>query len=247
MTQANWPYPRLIAHRGGGRLAPENTLAALKLGIERGYRMAEFDVMLSRDHVALLIHDETLARTTDGEGRVCEHSADALARLDAGGWFGAEFAGEAIPRLDQAAALCRQADIAVNVEIKPAQGFEALTGRIVAEQAAQLWAGATLPPLLSSFSLAALWEARAAAPHLPRALLFDQVPPDWRGLQERLGAVALHCNARHLLPDTLQSAKAAGIPVACWTVNDVKLAQSLFAAGVSAVFTDELDLLRALG
>ncbi|MBL8484669.1 MAG: glycerophosphodiester phosphodiesterase [Rhodocyclaceae bacterium] len=238
----NWPYPRYIAHRGGGRLAPENTLAALRAGHRRGYRMVEFDVMLSRDEVPMLMHDETLERTSSGHGLVCEQDAAALAGLDAGAWFGTEFAGEPVPRLDQAAALCRWLGLAANVEIKPAQGFEALTGRIVAAQAAQLWAGAELPPLLSSFSIVALWEARAVAPQLPRALLFDEVPADWRGLQERMGAVALNCSARHLRADTLATARAAGIPVACWTVNDVALAGQLFAAGVSALFTDALDV-----
>jgi len=241
---AGWPYPALIAHRGGGALAPENTLAAIREGHARGYRMVEFDAMLSRDGVPLLIHDETLERTTDGRGRVCDHTAAELQRLDAGAWFHARFKGEAVPTLAQAAALCRVLGLAANVEIKPAAGTDAETGRAVAAACAVLWAGAEVPPLLSSFSSVALMEARFAAPHLPRGLLFDDPPADWLGQLRRLDGRALHCNARHLRDETLAAARAAGVPVLCYTVNDPAEAQDLLARGVAGVFTDRLDLIH---
>ncbi|MCC7269211.1 MAG: glycerophosphodiester phosphodiesterase, partial [Rhodocyclaceae bacterium] len=93
----DWPHPRLIAHRCGGALAPENTLAGLRKAFELGYRAVEFDVMLSGDGTPVLIHDETLERTTDGRGRVADTSDAELARLDAGSWRGAQFAGEPLP------------------------------------------------------------------------------------------------------------------------------------------------------
>lgn len=240
----DWPYPALIAHRGGGALAPENTLAAIRAGHARGYRMVEFDVMLSRDGVPMLIHDETLERTTDGRGRVCDRSAAELQVLDAGGWFDGRFRGEAVPTLAQAAALCRTLGLAANVEIKPATGFEADTGRAVAAACAALWAGAEVPPLLSSFSSVALMEARFAAPQLPRGLLFDDPPADWLGLLRRMDGRSLHCNARHLRDETLAAAQAAGVPVLCYTVNDPAEAQRLLARGVAGVFTDRLDLIH---
>ena len=81
----DWPYPRLVAHRGGGALAPENTLAAIRLGQELGYRAHEFDVKLSRDGVAILLHDERLERTTNGQGRAADLAWAELQGLDAGG------------------------------------------------------------------------------------------------------------------------------------------------------------------
>ena len=81
-----WPYPRLIAHRGGGSLAPENTLAALKLGASLGYRASEFDVKLSRDAVPFLLHDSKLERTTNGVGIAGEFDWSVLEGLDAGAW-----------------------------------------------------------------------------------------------------------------------------------------------------------------
>ena len=77
-----WPYPRLAAHRGAGKLAPENTLAALRLGHAHGYRMAEIDVKLSADGVAFLLHDDTLDRTSNGRGRADALTWRELAQLD---------------------------------------------------------------------------------------------------------------------------------------------------------------------
>ena len=190
----NWPHPRLIAHRCGGALAPENTLAGLRVAAELGYRGAEFDVMLSGDGTPVLIHDETLERTTDGRGRVADMSDAELARLDAGGWHGPQFAGEPLPSFGDAAELCQALGLWANVEIKPSRGQEAETGRKVALEARELWAGLP-PPLLSSFSLEALEAARAAAPELPRGLLFVAPPADWLGRWPRRWRRSCRCSS----------------------------------------------------
>ncbi len=225
--------PRWIAHRGGGKLAPENTLAGIRLAARLGYSAVEFDVMLSGDGTPVLIHDETLERTTNGAGRVCETADTSLFSLNAG-------FGERIPCLAEAAALCRQYGLLANVEIKPSAGFEQLTGEVVARQAAELWLGADVPPLLSSFSLTALEAAQVVAPALSRGLLFERVPVDWLAEIRRLDGVSLHCEASGVTDVVLAEADAAGIPVFCYTVNAPDQAAELFARGVSAVFTDNL-------
>ena len=91
---APWPYPRWIAHRGAGKLAPENTLAAFRLGAQHGYRMFECDAKLSADGVPFLLHDATLERTTNGRGTGGELPWSALAQLDAGSWHSRAYAGE---------------------------------------------------------------------------------------------------------------------------------------------------------
>lgn len=230
-----WPLPRWFAHRGGGSLAPENTLAGIRLAARLGFGAVEFDVMLSADGTPALIHDETLERTTNGSGHVCATPDAELFALDAG-------QGEPIPTLAQAAALCRQHGLLANVEIKPAAGFERQTAEVVARQLPALWRGAEHPPLISSFSLEALAIARDLAPDIPRGLLFDRVPPDWLDELRRLQALTLHCNARHVTDEVLAEARAEGIPVLCYTVNDPAQAQGLFARGVSSLFTDRLDL-----
>ena len=104
----SWPYPRIVAHRGGGTLAPENTLAAIRLGAEMGFRGVEFDVMLAGDGTPVLIHDETLERTTGVKGEVARTSWAELAQLDAGSWKGEKWRGERIPSFEQAGRLCRE-------------------------------------------------------------------------------------------------------------------------------------------
>ena len=240
---SRWPYPRVIAHRGGGAHAPENTLAALRKGKSLGFAGVEFDVALAADAVPVLIHDETLERTTGVAGTVAQTASDRLAALDAGSWFGAEFAGEPIPRYADAVRLCRDLELWANVEIKPAPGAERDTGRVVAEASAALWQGASIGPLLSAFSVAALEAALEAAPQLARGLLMERVAPDWRETAERLGCVSLHCDHRHLTRELAAEVRAAGRALLCYTVNDLSRARELFAWGVDAIVTDRLDLI----
>ncbi|MCK6431084.1 MAG: glycerophosphodiester phosphodiesterase, partial [Burkholderiaceae bacterium] len=102
-----WPYPRVIAHRGGGALAPENTIAAIEVGRSLGFAAIEIDAMLARDEVPVLMHDPTVDRTTDGKGPVGALTAAELERLDAGGWFEARYRGERVPSLAAAIRHCR--------------------------------------------------------------------------------------------------------------------------------------------
>jgi glycerophosphoryl diester phosphodiesterase len=234
--------PRVIAHRCGGILAPENTLAGLRVAAAQGCRGVEFDVMLSGDGTPVLIHDETLERTTDGHGRVAETSDAELARLDAGSWHGAQFAGEPLPAFGDAAELCLALGLWANVELKPSHGTDAETGRKVALRAAELWEGQP-SPLLSSFSHVALEAARAVAPDLPRGLLTVAPPPDWLAILRRLGCATLHCSRHHFSPRLLNEAQAADVPLLVYTVNDPEDAETLLRQGVAAVFTDRIDLL----
>ena len=229
------PLPRWIAHRGGGSLAPENTFAGIRLAARLGYKAVEFDVMLSGNGTPVLIHDETLERTTNGVGRVCDTPDSILLALDAG-------QGERIPRFSEAAALCRELGLLANVEIKPAAGYELATAELVSRLTVDLWRGAAIQPLLSSFSLEALEVARDVAPEIYRGVLFELPPADWYAELRRLQAVSLHCDANLLSDEVLAEAQAHGIPVLCYTVNTPERAKSLFERGVSTLFTDRLDL-----
>ena len=239
----SWPYPRIVAHRGGGKRAPENTLAAIRLGAAMGFRGVEFDVMLAACGTPVLIHDETLKRTTNGRGEVARTPYRELARLDAGGWHSRRFRGEPIPRLDEAARLCREMDLWANVEIKPAAGYERRTGEAVARATQDLWRGAALPPLLSSFSPVALAAARHSAPELPRGLLVGRIPPHWRELMQDLGCVALHCNYRALNKRLAAQIHDAGYAIVAWTVNDRRSAHKLLGWGADCLVTDALERL----
>jgi glycerophosphoryl diester phosphodiesterase len=239
-----WPYPRWIAHRGAGKLAPENTLAAFRLGAAHGYRMFECDVKLSADGVPFLLHDATLDRTTNGQGLAAELSWDALSRLDAGSWHSPTFAGEPLASLVAVAQYCLANALCLNIEIKPTPGSESLTGTVVANAAALLWADAlqgTLP-LLSSFQPDALEAARVAQAHLPRALLLDALQAGWLETALRLDCVAVVCKHTQWDAVSVQQAQNAGLKVLCYTVNDASAADRLWALGTDGIITDRVDL-----
>lgn len=238
-----WPFPRIVAHRGGGLLAPENTLAGLRLARNLGFEAVEFDVKLTEDGTAVLMHDDTLERTTDGRGAVIDMTYDDLADLDAGGWFGNEYIGEPVPSFAAASTLCLEAGLWANVEIKPNPGQERETGEVVARMAKMLWGGAGRPPLLSSFSALSLEAAAVEAPELPRALLVSKVPDNWQALMQRLQCVALHASHRHLDAARVKAVHAAGYGVLAYTVNESELALDLLEWGVDALVTDQLDVI----
>lgn len=238
-----WPYPLWLAHRGAGRLAPENTLAAFRLGAGFGYRAFECDVKLSQDGEAFLLHDDTLDRTTSGAGSPAAQDWAQLARLDAGAWHGPAYAAEPLPRLAQIATFCRANGCALNIEIKPCPGEEARTGAAVAREAARLWAGQALPPLLSSFKPEALAAARDAAPALPRALLLDEIWAGWLDTAAALEVVAVITNWRLMDRALIEQLHSRGWRALVYTVNDAAVAQRLIDDGIDGLITDEVDRL----
>ena len=242
MSKAAWPYPRWIAHRGAGKLAPENTLAAFRAGAAHGYRMFECDAKLSADGVVFLMHDAELERTTSGRGTGGDQPWSALSQLDAGGWHSRAFAGEPLPTLAHVAAFCRASGHFLNIEIKPTPGVERRTGEAVATEAARLWAGAGVPPLLSSFKPESLDGARAGAPDLPRALLLDTLWDGWLDAALQLGCVAIVCNHVLWTADTVAQVQAAGLRTLSYTVNDPVAAERLVALGTDGIITDRVDL-----
>ena len=238
---AAWPYPRWIAHRGAGKLAPENTLAAFHVGTGYGYRMVECDVKLSSDDLPFLLHDDDLDRTTTGHGLAGAQPWSELAKLDAGGWHSKPFAGEPLPTLEAIARFCLDKGHCINLEIKPTPGTERHTGEVVARQAARLWQGAAVPPLLSSFRTEALQGALAAAPELPRALLLDTLWAGWLEAAIGLGCVAVVCKHTLWSSASVTRVKNAGMRCLSYTVNDEAAAQRLIGLGTDGLITDRVD------
>ena len=244
-----WPYPKIVAHRGGGTLAPENTVAALLCGVAHGFHAVEFDVMLSSDGHAVVIHDDQLGRTVKSVGSVAGHTARQLTAMDAGSWFGPAFAGETVPGFGQFLEVCQANHIWMNIEIKPAPGVESETGRVVAAQARAIFKAAIAAgdparlPLLSSFSIAALEAARIAAPDLPRGWLVDRLPADWENQARALGVVAVHTNQQYLTHQLAEAVRQAGFGLFCYTVNEPARAREILAWGVDGFCTDRIDVI----
>lgn len=221
-------YPRVIAHRCGGVLAPENSLAGLEIAAGLGCRAVEFDVMLTADSVPILMHDATLDRTTRCRGLVAEHGYAEIRAVD-----------PRVPRLDEVMTVCRKFDMWVNIELKPTAGREERTGEIVGRWLADHWHGRGV---VSSFSEKSTLAARRQLPHASFAMLCGALPEDWQSVCAGLGAVAVHLDAEHAAA-AAPCLQAAGIAWACYTVNTQKAAECLFSLGCHAVFTDRPDLL----
>lgn len=217
-------YPKIIAHRCGGHLAMENSVAGLLAAKRAGCRAVEFDVMLTADRVPILMHDETLDRTTLCRGAV---AALTLAEIRA--------CDPRVPTLGEAIGMCERLGLWANVELKPAAGHEAETGAVVGQWLARNWHG---NGVVSSFSEDSALAARHELPQAAFALLCDALPADWSESMQRLGAVGVHLDAHRVDDAAAGQLNAAGIPWAAWTVDDAVLAERMFSLGAAAIFTD---------
>ena len=236
--------PHFVGHRGARGSAPENTLVSIRKAAELGAPWVEFDVKLTADGHLVLMHDETLERTTNGRGPVAATSWSAIRKLDAGAWFGPAIAGERVPDLEETIALLAELGLGANVEIKPCPGRERETGAAVALAVARLWPRSLPPPVLSSFAEDSLAAARDAAPAVLRGLLVTDIPPDWPARLERLGCVSLHAGERQLLQPAVEAVKQRGVPMLAYTANTRERAELLWSWGVDCVATDWPERLR---
>lgn len=244
MVQIKAEFPFVIGHRGAAGLAPENTLASLARAKQEGAAWVEFDVMLSRYGEAILFHDDTVDRTTDGVGAVADLSLSELRKLDAGLWFDPVFVGERIPTFVEAMVTLAREGLGANVEIKPTKGAERETASAVARIIKSDWPRDVPTPVISSFSEDSIAVAHQDIPEIPRAMLFWKLPANWREIVLRYECSAIHMSDRHLTPSLISDAAEMGLPVRIYTVNDPARAHALRMMGVQSVFTDRPDLIK---
>jgi len=241
------PAPVWIAHRGYRLAFPENTLAAFLAALEMGAPMIELDVTLSRDRRVVVIHDDTVDRTTDGSGRVQDLTWPELKSLDAGSWFNPRFARERIPHLETVLdTVDRRA--CINIEIKssafetdcPEDGVENQVMGMIAARGIREWI------LISSFEFRIL-ERLSAMRDVPRlgVLLTEGIDPHSIRESRRIGAFSINPDFTYLNADQVAAAHAAGLKVLTYTVNDAKAARALLGMGVDGIFTDDLTLMTA--
>ncbi|MBT5048605.1 MAG: glycerophosphodiester phosphodiesterase [Rhodospirillaceae bacterium] len=237
-AKTDWALPRLIAHRGASIEAPENTLAAIARAADRGAGGVELDVAISADGVPVILHDDTLDRTTNGTGPVIDQPYPALAQLNAGSWFSKEFDGERLPTLAAAASLILDRRMALNLEIKPSPGQDRRTAERAIAVLTACWPSHGRL-VLSSFSVEALEIARDLAPHWPRGLITDAPPANWREMLSSLDCASLHCAASSVTPSLVEEIHQEGYRLVVWTVNNVAKARKLLALGVDGIITDD--------
>ncbi len=243
----------ICGHRGASGYAPENTLASFRLAREMGASWIEFDVQLSRDGVPIILHDDTLERTTNlGQPlRPTTLTLAELKKLDAGSWFGSDFAGESLPTLDEVLTEFGS-QLGLNIEIKSRPGFEADNG--LERQIADLVRRHNLAEsvLISSFDPLRLTALHAYDPGLSLGALYTDRPGyypsdfDPIALARSFGAVALHPPFAALDAALLDRAHAAKLAVNTWTVNQEADLRRMRDLGVDMVITNYPDRLASL-
>ena len=228
--------PKFIGHRGAAGYAPENTLASIHKAALLGTSWVEFDVQLTCDSELVLFHDSSLERTTNGRGLLAGRCLKSLKDLDAGGWFGSDFTGETIPTLNQALSTARELDLGCNVEIKSSFGRERETVRAFARTIVNFPKSPTI--LVSSFCHVTVQMLKRYLPEVRRALIVQKIPANWQSLIRRMQCSSLHVGEESLDQRQVQMLQSTGMRVLAFTINDRKRAESLFAMGVSSIFTD---------
>ncbi len=224
----------VIAHRGASGNAPENTLAAFKKAVALGATFIETDLQLSRDARFVAIHDATVNRTTNGQGAVHEMTLADLRRLDAGSWFGSEFAGERIPTLEEIFEFSKKNDVVFYLEIKPVGswgGEHALIGALRES-------GEIPRTVVISFDAAILLSLRNIEPTLMTGLLYDGLIENPLDKAVAIGARQLAVRGDLVTPAMLAEAQKKDLQVVCWTVNHPAHMRMLMAAGVDGIMTD---------
>lgn len=231
----------VIAHRGASGHAPENTLAAFRKAVSLGAAFIETDLQLSRDARFVAIHDATVDRTTSGKGPVHDLTLAELRQLDAGSWFGSEFAGERIPTLEEIFAFSKKHDVVFYLELKPSGSWGGEHALISALRES----GEIPRTIVISFDTAILESVRKLEPTLMTGVLYEgqiEKPID-RAVE--IGARQVAVRGDLVTPALLTEARKKDLQVVCWTVNQPAHMRLLMDAGVDGIMSDYPDRLLA--
>lgn len=234
--------PKIIGHRGACAYAPENTLASIYTAHDIGIEWVELDVKLTKDMVPIILHDDTLERTTSGSGQVIDTDYLEIQDLEAGSWFGESFIGEPVPSLEQVIEVLCELDMSLNLEIKPCPSRERETAEAVLDILANYWEEHDRI-LLSSFQIQSLEVCQEMAPEWSRGLLINEdFPAHWTDIARHLAPTTLNINGNTVQEGQLASFVDYGKPVLAYTINDEVRADWLFEKGVKAIFSDSPDI-----
>ncbi|HST06453.1 MAG TPA: glycerophosphodiester phosphodiesterase family protein [Chloroflexia bacterium] len=237
--------PMLIAHRGGSLEAPENTLASFRHAISVGARYVELDVQMSEDGVLVVIHDDTVDRTTNGTGPVRDYTYTELKKLDAGSHFAPEYSGETIPTLREVLELCAGAGVGVVIEIKSPHLYPGMVEKTVA-LLAEMKAQGARDYWCISFDHASIRQVRALDPDVPLGYLYEPTEQMFVYPDDTVQAYCPYYRTALAHPEQVQQARDMGKNVLVYTVDDPEDVRRLAEIGVAGMVTDRPGvLLRA--
>ncbi|MCD4557709.1 glycerophosphodiester phosphodiesterase family protein [Schaalia sp. lx-100] len=234
-------YPRIFAHRGASSLAPENTIASFAKAMEIGARRFEFDVDVMGDGTLLVIHDDTLDRTTSGTGGYYDKGYSDLRRLDAGRWFSDVYRFERVPELADVLTFGQRQSMMMNMEIKPCFGGMALRDKLLENLVVAVKDVDVEHFLVSSFDHDMLARFHRERPDIALGWLFareNQPGPTWQEGAAELECRAIHPDVNGLTQAEVHEIHEAGFQVNVWTVNTLEKAAELASWGVDGIFTD---------
>ena len=226
------------AHRGASAVAPENTLSAFRAAAQQGAKWVELDVALLADGTLVVIHDDSVDRTSSGTGALGALNRADMDHLDAGSWFGSTFAGERIPTLEEALKVLGELGVGANVEIKQHKHHKSLDQLVRAVQADIATRAAGTRIMISSFDPEALKAMHALEPELEMAMLWGRPPEDWAEQLAAIPATTIHMHFKALSIGLLEETTKRGIKVRAWTCNDPVQLVSFWGAGLTGVITD---------
>ncbi|KFL31318.1 glycerophosphodiester phosphodiesterase [Devosia riboflavina] len=230
------------AHRGASAIAPENTIAAFRAAAEQGARWVELDVALLADDTLVVIHDDSVDRTTSGMGSLGALSHADIAKLDAGAWFDTKYAGERLPTLAEVIKALGEFGLSANVEIKQHKHHKSLDQLVRAVQADINKRGPNTQIMISSFDPEALKAMHALEPDLEMAMLWGRPPEDWAEKLKAIPATTIHMHYKALSIGMLEETSKSGIKVRAWTCNNPIELVSFWGAGLTGVITDNPKL-----
>ena len=231
---------QICAHRGASGTAPENTMAAFERACALPVGSIEFDISLLGDGALMVHHDCDLGRTIRATGNLAQMRQSDFDDLDAGSWFGAEFASERVPTLQAVLALLARYDKEPVLDVKlhgdESEAFAAALASELALPAHQLQ-----NPLVTSFSREFLVAFRKHAPTARLGYLDEPLPADWQAFCDEIDAEAVHLDYSRTSPDEVAAVRASGRDIRFYTVNDPDAVQAHFEAGLTAVISDFPD------
>ena len=229
-----------IAHRGVSSLAPENTMVAFQKAVELGADGLELDVQFSKDGRLVVIHDEQLDRTTNGQGLVKDFTLAELRELDAGTWFSREFAGERIPTLEEV--LVEFPGLHINIEIKSGVIFYPGIEKAVLDTVQRYKLEENI--LISSFNHYSLAECKKINPDVRIGILYMAglyKPWDYA---KKLGCYSIHPLFYGVQPEIIMGCEQNGLAIYAWTVDDPKFMTALAKGGITAIITNRCQDLK---
>lgn len=234
--------PLLIAHRGGAAEAPENTLAAFSYSLALGIRWFELDVQVSKDGALVVIHDNSVDRTTNGTGEVGALTLEELRLLDAGAWFDSRYRGERIPTLREALDLCASEGAGVFVELKSPHLYPGVEQK-VASLLAEMWLSRAPNIWCISFDADALGRLHELDSGLPLGQLYRSDVRDFLPDGGTVQAALPHFSLAAHYPEQQARNHKASIPVYVWTVNEATDMRQMAELYVDGIVSDRPSLL----